>query len=279
MRVHLIRAGLIVVAAISASPCRAEETASKTSYITADDLQGLTIRATNAFAGRVRNVAGETSGGFTIRTEIRVGAEGGVEMKVSRNSWWDTPGGKATGQYKSSGTATIGRATELPNGNNILWILEGNTLTNLRILDVGAVSLKIAFEKVPAGLTCTSGAAIAQEIGAGATQGKPNVQGGGAVQFLSGKPTTSECMVRASAQVNDDDGFWPKLEVLGARAYDVSAPPHDRSHPHHRTAATPHRGTARKPRLSSGDSLDRAAVLPRRSRPRGRARFRPATRA
>ena len=225
MRIHSTRFGQgVAVLAIGCTLAQAQDVAepSKTSpEVTLDDLQEMTIRATNNFTGRFSNKWGDAPGGFTVRSEIRIGPGTHLELKGARDAWWDSPAGRMTGHNKSSGAWGIGVPGQMKDGQQTLWLFETNTLTQLRVLEVGAVTLRIIFEKGAAGLGCSAVASIAQEVGAGPTTNKPLLQGGGLVQSLSATPTSSTCKVLATAKVKDDDGFWAKAAPSGGvRSFD-----------------------------------------------------------
>jgi hypothetical protein len=155
--------------------------------VTLDDLQGVTIHTTNSFVGRFRNVKGEFNGGVTWKMEIKIGPGAAVKWVSTRDRWADGPRAK-TAQLVQSGAKTIGVAGAAKDGSSAgLWLLEGGTLTFLRVLETGAATWKITFKKRASGLTCFSVAAVAQEVGAGPAKHKARME------ILSLRPTSSSC--------------------------------------------------------------------------------------
>ena len=77
----------------------------------------------------------------------------------------------------------------------MLWVLEDDTLTSLKVFEVGAVVMKIKSDKIDANLKCSVSAPIAREVGAGATTDTSAMKGGGKVEVLSAKQISSSCRV------------------------------------------------------------------------------------
>lgn len=167
----------------------------RASEISMADLQGLTIHTSNNFVGRLRNMKGEFPGGWTSRMEIKIGPGGDFQWKHTRLAWVDTPRrGRREAQLHRSGRGKMGSAIEAKDGSGqLLWLLEGDTLTSLRVFETGGMIRKIKFEKSASGLTCTASATFAREVGAGPTKDRAAV--GGKVEILSARPTTSSCRI------------------------------------------------------------------------------------
>lgn len=177
--------------------------------ITLDDLQGMTIQGSQSFAGRVGNAQGEGAGGFTWRFELKIGPGAAMQHTHMRDDWVDTPRGRKTGRLKRSDTVVIGvPGAQKDNSGMALWLLEGSSLTWLRVLEVGGATLKIDFEKGASGLSCSVKGAMAREVGAGATTDKSSMVAGGKARIVSITPATSTCRVQATASVKDHDAFF-----------------------------------------------------------------------
>ncbi len=216
---------LLLIAAISvAAPAQSQvepqvRSEPQPREVTLADLEGHTIRSTNSFTARFRSARGEASGGFTMRREFKMLANAVVEAKGTRDAWWDTPGGRMTGRRQTAGTGTIGQPMERKDGSGTgIFVFEANTLTWLSVFETGGTTLKITFEKGDAGLMCSAVAAMAQEVGAGPTKAPPNVEGGGKVQVLSSRPTSSRCTVQPTEHVEANDGFWAAPKSASPRS-------------------------------------------------------------
>jgi hypothetical protein len=166
----------------------------KTSDFSLPDLQGLTIHTTNSFVGHIRNMKGEFPGGWTSRMEIKIGSNGDFQWNHTRLAWVDAPKGRKNAQMHRSGRGKMGSAFDVKDGSGqYLWLLEGDTLTSLRVFETGGMIRKIKFDKSATGLKCTASATLAREVGAGPTKDRAAV--GGKVQVLSARPTSSSCRI------------------------------------------------------------------------------------
>jgi hypothetical protein len=166
----------------------------KASDFTLADLQGLTIHTTNSFVGHIRNMKGEFPGGWTSRMEIKIGPNGEFQWNHTRLAWVDAPKGRKNAQMHRSGKGKMGSAFDVKDGSGqYLWLLEGDTLTSLRVFETGGMIRKIKFDKSAAGLKCTASATLAREVGAGPTKDRAAV--GGKVQVLNARPTSSSCRI------------------------------------------------------------------------------------
>jgi hypothetical protein len=188
---------LLVLPAFASAQTQTDPAAAKepaASIITLDDLQGVTITTTNSFTARFADNKGEAPGGYTLNREIRIGPKAAVQIKFSRDAWWDSPTGRRTGHLSGARSGTIGLPMEAGGGAS-LFLLEGNTLTQLRVYEVGAQILKVTLEKSAAGLTCKASNSLAQERGAGTTRVPANEGGGSNIEVWNVKPTSSSCRV------------------------------------------------------------------------------------
>ena len=164
------------------------------SDVTLDDLQGVTIYTTNSFTARFADNKGEAPGGFTRHTEIRIGPKAAVHIKASRDAWWDSPTGRRTGHLSGAQSGKIGLPMDARGGAS-LFLLQGNTLTQLRVFQVGAHILKISLEKSATGLTCKASYSLAQERRSGTTSVPANEGGGSNIEVWKVRPTSSSCKV------------------------------------------------------------------------------------
>ena len=167
--------------------------------ITVDDLQGLTIHASNSYIGRFRNNLGEAPGGFTNVTVIKIGPGTAIHIDFTRNTWVDTPTGRKTGSLSSAAAGELAKPRETRSSpGSVLWLIEGDTLVAFRVYEVGGSTMKIKFEKTSNGLSCTVEAPAMREVGAGATIDKSSMAGGGKVKVLATKQTGSSCRISKS---------------------------------------------------------------------------------
>jgi hypothetical protein len=169
--------------------------------VTLDDLQGMTVLASQSYAARFRNARGEASGGFKQQWEFKIGPGTVLGVKFRRDAWWDTPNGRKTGHVKRSTTHTIGEPTQRPDGRGAgLYLFEDSTLKGLLVLETGGGILKVTFENSVSGLSCVTAAAMAQEVGGGPTKARrgTEVEDGGQAVILSAKPTAATCKVQAT---------------------------------------------------------------------------------
>jgi hypothetical protein len=167
--------------------------------VTLADLEGMTVRTANSFTARYRNEKGEANGGFTLSGVYKIEPSGSLHVSLARESWWDTPNGRKTGQWQRSSNATLGVPQKDPDGGgDALYLFEDSTLKGLRALQVGGGTTTITFKKSATGLTCTTTLVMAREVGAGATVARSGSEGR-RVQILNSKPTSSTCTVQAGA--------------------------------------------------------------------------------
>jgi hypothetical protein len=168
--------------------------------ITLGDLEGMTIQTSHSFSARFRSPRGEAPGGWTARREIKIGPGDAIELRNTRDSWVDTPAGPKTGQNKRSMMGTIGVPDQAKNDTVArLFLLEGNTLTLVAVLETGATTVRITFQKGPSGLSCSAVQAMAQEVGAGPMKDKSDA-GSGKVQILKATPTSSSCELQPTVR-------------------------------------------------------------------------------
>lgn len=161
--------------------------------IALDDLQGKTVRTTNSYTARFGSPKGEASGGFTLRREIKIGPEARVQVKFTRDLWWDTPNGRRTMRMAGSDGGGIG--VPLKGAGPRLFVLEGDSLTMLRVHDIGGHVLKVKFQKGASGLTCSAQSTMAKEVGAG-TRNSFTLPDGAKGQVWNTRATSSDCKIQ-----------------------------------------------------------------------------------
>ena len=192
--------GLLLFPISCAALAQSDAPASKHTQVvdmTLADLEGMTIQTSHSFTARFRSPQGEAPGGWTARREIKIAANGAIELKNTRDSWVDTPAGRKTEQRKRSMKGTIGVPDQAKGDVARLFLLEGNTLVLFAVLETGGVTVKVTFDKRPSGWSCSAVQALAREIGAGPMRDKSDI-GGGKVEVLKASPTSSSCKVQMS---------------------------------------------------------------------------------
>jgi hypothetical protein len=75
----------------------------------------------------------------------------------------------------------------------VLWILEGNTLVQMRTYESGGHMQRITLSRGGGGLTCTSNLAHVREVGGGDIKGQGAIHR--KVEILEIRPTGSSCQV------------------------------------------------------------------------------------
>jgi hypothetical protein len=164
--------------------------------ITLDDLQGVTIHTVNSYEGTFKNDYGTAPGQFDAKGEIRIGPGSSIRTTSTRNVRVDAPKGTKNSQLSRENSGKIGTPLQASDkSGNILWVLDGNTLTRLRTFEVGGNLLKISFSKSASGLKCSVSAPFASEVGAGNTRDTSAMPGGGKVEILNVRQTRSSCRV------------------------------------------------------------------------------------
>jgi hypothetical protein len=163
--------------------------------VSLDDLQGKTIHTTHRFTARLSGEKGEAEGGFTLRREIKIGPREAVHVNFTRDIWWDTRNGRETRREAGSDKSAIG--LPMQKAGPRLFVLEGSTLTMLRVHDVGGHVLKISLQKSAVGMTCSAQSAMAREVGSGTASNTFHTSTGKVV--ISGaKAISSGCRVEAT---------------------------------------------------------------------------------
>ncbi len=165
------------------------------SEVTIDDLHGTTIHTSSTFTALLRSEKGEAPGGFTLRRELKITHQGDVQVKFARDIWWDSPSGRKTGRLAGTDAGKIGQPIQGSDGPR-LFTLQGNTLSMLRVHQVGGHVLKITLRKDATGLSCSSDSKMAREVGAGDM--KTTALGGGKAEVRNARQISSTCKVQST---------------------------------------------------------------------------------
>lgn len=160
--------------------------------ITIEALQGVTISGVVHYVGRFRTHLGEGTSNIAWSYRLRIGPGSAISMSTTRNVNWQTKEGPKSASLNKSVTGTIGIPRQTGDGA-ALWLLEGNTLTLLRVFEVGGNAMRITLARAGSKLTCSTTAPMAKEVGAGTTKTQAAV--GGRVEMLSIKQTSASCHI------------------------------------------------------------------------------------
>lgn len=164
--------------------------------VSLDALYGYKILATQTFVGQFRNDLGEAPGGFSVRFDIRLGPDQAMQWTVSHDRWVDTAKGRKNGHLQRSGKGILTKPGEARDGSGAgIWLFSGSTLTALRTFDVGGSKTDIQFKTSASGLTCEMQSPMMQQRGAGSTKDASAMPGGGKVEIIWSRMTTSTCRV------------------------------------------------------------------------------------
>jgi hypothetical protein len=207
MRFHLtILPLLLILAAGLSTPAGAQESAQTlhpAEVIPLRELQGKIISTAINFTDRFRFNDYTMTGESTQKLRIRLGENGAFETRSARESASNGVVNVLPGHY----SGVLGQPGKNAGGRDLLGIYENNVLSLFVVVDVGAGSTIITLKRSPEGLTCMVVGQNMQEVGRGPHKTTGRTQGE-KVEVLSHKPLSSTCKVQATAQVNDNDGFW-----------------------------------------------------------------------
>lgn len=153
--------------ALAQSP--SENAAAPSAEITIADLQNVVVTAQANYSGQIRWSGESVTHQFQQHGAFRITIGPGHAMRVvvENENRWD---GQLKGRRRFDDKGTIG----VPASNNeqigvrrALWVLEGNTLTILRVYERGGRISKVVFSRSANGLSCTFTSSYAVESGAG----------------------------------------------------------------------------------------------------------------
>jgi hypothetical protein len=167
--------------------------------ITIDDLQNATITGVIVYAGQIR-----WSGDNIVRVwlqywrfNIQIGPVTAIKWTLDTSGKY---GEKDAKRRHYAHSATIGRPDMTPEQHGsgaraVVWTLDGNTLTLLRVFETGGRTVRIMFTRTTSGLLCRAEGAYARETGGGNPKTK-DPDRGGYFEFIGAKQTSSACQVR-----------------------------------------------------------------------------------
>jgi len=165
-----------------------------------DDLQSTIITFDIGFTGHTRwsgdNIVRPMQ--FKQRFKVYIGPGGSISWTTDENgrvsgSWYSGP------ELHLSYSALIGRTDTKPEKfgkRAIVWTLEGNILTYLRVFERGGKIVKIMLSRSDSSLGCAVTSAYLQEVGVGNPMIKAGRQKqGGYREYIGMKQTSSTCRV------------------------------------------------------------------------------------
>ena len=176
------RVAIALVAVLLPTAVRSED-------LRIDDLRGLDITADTVFQGRFRRGDKEGPGTITLRWRFKIDANDTITGNLDREV--RTPRGTRSLNRKLQGK--IGEPKQVAEGHSV-WVLDKDTLTQLRVFEVGGQTASFKLVRDGKGWRCSLDAGIAKETGAGST--KTQAAFGGQVTMLSIRQKSSRCEVR-----------------------------------------------------------------------------------
>jgi hypothetical protein len=150
-----------------------------------EDLRGLSLTATATYNGTFRLGEKQGPGEITHRWSVSVDA-GVVETTLRR----EVKSPRGTAHLNRSFRGPVGQPGQVGDGH-FVWVLKGDALTLLRVMEVGGQTATFKLTKNGAGRTCSLHTSMATEVGAG--NSKTQAAHGGKVTILSMKQVSSTC--------------------------------------------------------------------------------------
>jgi hypothetical protein len=148
---------ILVVLAYVLLPAQA-----RASDLKIEDLYGLSIKATAVHHGTFRLEEKQGPGEITISWNVHIDGQGVAETSMRRQV--KTP--RRTGQLNRTFKGAIGQPGKVGDGH-FVWVLKGDSLTLLRVLEVGGHTITFKLSKNGNGWICGLESSMAREIGAG----------------------------------------------------------------------------------------------------------------
>lgn len=163
--------------------------------ITLADLQGVTIYTINTYTGQMAHDLGSGRGDVTIRGEITIGPGDAIRHSFQRSVIAHGPKGTKQGSISrsNSGRLNVPMKSTVHQGGAGLWLLQGDTLVNLKTFYVGGGTMRITLRKAGNSITCSVRAPIMRELGKGPTTAEGALAGAGKAKILQMKETGSSC--------------------------------------------------------------------------------------
>ncbi len=172
-------------------------TAALAEDVSLEDLQGAVITTAVEFTGYFKRATGQGPGYITQRMRIAIGPGASVKSTFRREVTAKTRAGNKSSALSRSFDGTIGRPGSSDLGSHV-WLLQGNSLILLKVMEVGGQASTIAFVRSGSSLTCTVKTANARETGAGKSKTKSVFSG--KVVIVNMKQTSSTCRVTRKKQ-------------------------------------------------------------------------------
>jgi hypothetical protein len=171
--------------------CMAATAPASGQAITPESLQGSTIVATVNYEVQWRRGGEDLAGPGSVTYRLNFAAGGTYTGSVTRTGQSRRGPTSATQQF----SGTLGRAREAKGGmrGHAVWMLSGNTLRMLRTYEIGGKNTTITFGS--GGRSCTVRSPFMRETGAGRAIRREAIAGGGSVEIIGAKQTSSSCQV------------------------------------------------------------------------------------
>jgi hypothetical protein len=157
-----------------------------------EDLQGLSIAATTVHSGTFRLGEKQGPGEITFRWAVSVNAQGVVSTSLRR----EVKSPRGTAHLNRSFKGPVGQPGQVGDGH-FVWVLKGDALTLLRVMEVGGQTATYKLTKNGANWTCSLQTSMAKEVGAG--DSRTQAAHGGKVTILGMKLVSSSCQASKKA--------------------------------------------------------------------------------
>jgi len=157
-------------------------------------LQGAVIETKTTYSTLSRSPKGTAPATVIGSMRIKVGPAESIEATLTRSVTVNTPVGVKRGVLNRAISGKLGTPGK-GDALNFLWVLEGNQLTFLRIMEVGSFKTTITLSETAGALSCTVDSPYVPEVAAGPGKDKSAVFAGGKIEIINVKRVGSTCKV------------------------------------------------------------------------------------
>jgi hypothetical protein len=151
-----------------------------------EDLHGLTINATAVHQGPFRLGEKQGPGEITFRWSVNIDGQGIVETSLRR----EVKSPRGTAHLNRSFKGAVGQPDKVGDGH-FVWVLKGDSLTLLRVMEVGGQTATFNLARSGESWTCGLQTSMAKEVGAG--QSRTQAAHGGKVTIMGMKQVSASC--------------------------------------------------------------------------------------
>jgi hypothetical protein len=151
-----------------------------------EDLHGLAINATAVHQGTFRLGEKQGPGEITFRWSVNIDRQGIVETSLRR----EVKSPRGTAHLNRAFKGPVGQPDKVGDGH-FVWVLKGDSLTLLRVMEVGGQTATFDLVRSGESWTCGLQTSMAKEVGAG--QSRTQAAHGGKVTIIGMKQVSSSC--------------------------------------------------------------------------------------